>query len=53
MIWRNMTDPEKREVLGAIFDALYFDREGRLVRAVAYAPFDRLLGLPEDGMISG
>jgi hypothetical protein len=34
-----------------IFAGLYFDREGRLIRADAYEPFRQLLNLPDDGML--
>lgn len=50
-IWTNLQDGEKRVVLGIIFDGLFFDRGGRLVRARAHPPFQELLDLPEDGMI--
>ncbi len=51
-VWTQLDNGEKRNILGVMFDSLFFDREGRLVRAVAYEPFRELLGLPEDGMIT-
>jgi len=50
-IWSLLDNGEKRIFLSRIFDSLFFDREGRLVRVVAFEPFRRLLNLPEDGMI--
>jgi hypothetical protein len=51
-VWAQLNDREKRSMLATMFDSLFFDRNGRLVRAVAYEPFGELMGLPEDGMIS-
>jgi len=51
-VWSRLDNGEKRNILGTMFDSLFFDREGRLVRAVAYEPFRELLGLPEDRMIA-
>jgi len=51
-VWSQLNNGEKSNILATIFDSLFFDREGRLVRAVAYEPFRELLGLPEDGMIA-
>lgn len=50
-LWRQLGNSEKRMILDTIFAGLYFDRDRRLVRAVAYEPFKELLGLPENGMI--
>ncbi len=52
-VWSQLNDGEKRNMLATMFDSLFFDHDGRLVRAVAYEPFRNLLGLPEDGMIAG
>ena len=30
---------------------LYFDHNGKLIRAVAYEPFREAMGLPQDGVI--
>jgi hypothetical protein len=51
-VWQKLLNLEKRLLLDAIFAGLFFDREGRLRRALAYEPFDALLGLPEDGLIA-
>ncbi len=50
-IWRTLKPFEKRKLLNTIFASLYFDRDGKLVRAVAHEPFGELLGLPENGMM--
>lgn len=52
-IWQKLLNAEKRLVLASIFAGLFFDREGRLIRALAYEPFDSLLGLPADGLVGG
>lgn len=49
--WHALKPIEKRKVLNTIFAGLYFNREGRLIRAVAYEPFNELLDLPEDGLL--
>ncbi len=46
-LWEQMTPQEQHSLLKRMFQGLYFDGEGRLVEARAYAPFDRLLGLAE------
>mgnify|MGYP000436371189 CR=1 FL=1 len=46
-LWEQMTPQEQHSLLKRMFQGLYFDGEGRLVEARAYAPFDRLLGLTE------
>jgi hypothetical protein len=51
-IWQKLLNTEKRLVLTSIFAGLFFNREGRLIRALAYEPFDALLGLSEDGLIA-
>jgi hypothetical protein len=50
--WHALKPIEKRRVLNTIFAGLYFNREGRLIRAVAYEPFNELLDLPEDGLLT-
>lgn len=50
--WHSLNPIEKRKVLGTIFAGLYFDREGRLIRALAYEPFNELLDIPEDGLLT-
>lgn len=52
-VWKVMSNTEKRVLLDTIFAGLYFDRNGDLIRAVAYEPFDKLLDLPQDGMLGG
>ena len=51
-IWQKLLNTEKRLVLASIFAGLFFNREGRLIRVLAYEPFDALLDLPEDGLIA-
>ena len=50
-IWSQMTNAERRRMLGLLFAGLYFDREGELRKIAAHSPFDSLLGLPEGGAI--
>ena len=50
-VWRQLDDGQKRTMLDIMFDALYFDSNGNLIRAVAYEPFRQAMGLPEDGII--
>lgn len=49
-IWTQMTDLERRRMLGLFFTGLYFDRDGELRKIAAHSPFDSLLGLPEGGL---
>jgi len=49
-LWAQMTDLERRRMLGLFFAGLYFDREGELRKIAAHSPFDTLLGLPEGGI---
>ena len=44
-LWSQLDNGEKHNVLRTMFDSLFFDCRGRLVRA----PFRELLGLPEGG----
>lgn len=46
-LWMKMTPEEQNAILKLMFEGLYFDGEGRLVEARAYAPFDKLLGLTQ------
>ena len=52
-IWKKILNIEKRLLLDSIFAGLFFNREGCLIRALAYEPFDSLLGLPADGLVGG
>ena len=52
VFWHSLDPIEKRKILGTIFAGLYFDRNGRLIRALAYEPFNELLDLPEDGLLA-
>jgi len=49
-IWTQMTNLERRRMLGLFFTRLYFDRDGELRKIAAHSPFDNLLGLPEGGL---
>ena len=44
-LWRQLTHGEKRNLLGMIFQVLYFDSQGRLREVIAHSPFDELLKL--------
>ncbi len=46
-LWEQMTPEEQHNLLKRMFEGLYFDTDGKLVEARAYAPFDQLLGLAE------
>jgi DNA invertase Pin-like site-specific DNA recombinase len=46
-LWAQMTPQEQHSLLKRMFEGLYFDGQGKLVEARAYAPFDQLLGLVE------
>jgi len=50
-VWCQLDDSQKRSLLDIIFAGLYFDHDGRLIRAVAYEPFREAMGLPPDGVI--
>ena len=50
-VWRQLDDGQKRTILDIMFAALYFDHNGKLIRAVAYEPFREAMGLPQDGVI--
>lgn len=49
--WKQLSGEEQRGILSALFSGIYVDRESRIRRVVARAPFDKLLGLPEDGIL--
>jgi hypothetical protein len=49
-LWIQLSWEEQRGILSALFSGIYMDRESRIRRVVAPAPFDTLLGLPEDGI---
>jgi DNA invertase Pin-like site-specific DNA recombinase len=51
-LWSRLDNQEKRTLLDIIFAGLYFDRDGRLIRALAYEPFAKILDLPEDGILT-
>ena len=50
-LWRRMRPEHKRAFLNAIFEGLYFNSERQLYMVLARSPFDKLLGLPEDGIL--
>jgi len=50
-VWRQLDNGQKRALLDIMFAGLYFDRSGKLIRAVAYEPFREAMGLPQGGMI--
>ncbi len=45
-LWKQLTKAEKRNLLGKMFHALYFDSQSKLCVAIAHAPFNELLSLP-------
>jgi DNA invertase Pin-like site-specific DNA recombinase len=49
-LWGRLTAEQRKRLLETMLAAAYFDGP-RLVKIVANAPFDKLLALPEDGMI--
>ena len=44
-LWSLLKPEGKRQLLGIMFEGLYFDRHGQLNLAHAHSPFDKLLGL--------
>ncbi|MEA3349776.1 MAG: hypothetical protein U9Q82_04065 [Chloroflexota bacterium] len=50
-IWELLKPFEKNNLLNLIFEGLFFDGQGRLRWILAHSPFDRLLGLPEGGLM--
>jgi hypothetical protein len=44
-LWAQLTNGEKRNLLGRIFQVIYFDSQGKMQEVVAHAPFKELLGL--------
>jgi hypothetical protein len=53
IFWQRLQDGDKHILLGIVFDSLYFNHEGKLIRALANEPFDRLLNLPSGGLMVG
>ncbi|GAB1471759.1 hypothetical protein MASR2M66_26370 [Chloroflexota bacterium] len=51
IFWQQLQDGDKHILLGIVFDSLYFNHEGKLIRALANEPFDRLLNLPSGGLM--
>ncbi len=45
VLWEQLTNGEKRNLLGTMLQAVYFDSQGRMKEVVAHAPFKELLGL--------
>ncbi len=44
-LWSQLTNGEKRNLLGRMFQVIYFDSQGKMQEVVAHAPFKELLGL--------
>ncbi len=44
-LWEQLTHGEKRNLLGTMLQAVYFDSQGRMKEVVAHTPFKELLGL--------
>jgi hypothetical protein len=44
-LWKQLTSGEKRNLLGKIFQVIYYDSQGEMREVVAHAPFKELLGL--------
>jgi hypothetical protein len=44
-LWKQLTNGEKRNLLGMMFQAVYFDSQGKMREIVAHAPFKDLLRL--------
>jgi DNA invertase Pin-like site-specific DNA recombinase len=44
-LWKQLTNGEKRNLVGKIFQVIYFDSHGEMREVVAHAPFKELLGL--------
>ncbi|MBC8333377.1 MAG: hypothetical protein H8E28_15455 [Anaerolineae bacterium] len=51
ILWQRLEPYEINNLLNLMFGGLFFDGQGRLRWILAHSPFDRLLGLPEGGMI--
>ena len=45
-LWKQLTNGEKRNLLGKMFQVIYFDSQGKMREVVAHAPFKELLRLP-------
>ena len=50
-LWGKLQPFEVNNLLNLFFEGLFFDGQGRLRWILAHSPFDRLLGLPEGGMM--
>ena len=50
-LWERLQPFEKNNLLNLIFEGLFFDGAGRLRWILVHSPFDRLLGLPEGGLM--
>ncbi len=50
-LWGKLQPFEVNNLLNLIFEGLFFDGQGHLRWILAHTPFDRLLGLPEGGMM--
>ena len=50
-LWRQLGPEVRRVLLNVMFAGLYFDGESDLRWIQAHAPFDRLLGLSEGGLM--
>ncbi len=44
-LWKQLTNGEKRNLLGSMFQVIYFDSQGKMREVVAHAPFKELLEL--------
>ncbi len=44
-LWKQLTNGEKRNLLGRMFQVIYFDSQGKIREVVAHAPFKELLGV--------
>lgn len=44
-LWKQLTNGEKRNLLGKMFQAIYFDSQGNIQEVMAHTPFKELLGL--------
>ncbi|CAG1012080.1 hypothetical protein ANAEL_04336 [Anaerolineales bacterium] len=45
MLWQNLNDGEKRNLLGTMLQAVYFDSQGNMQKVIAHTPFKELFGL--------
>lgn len=42
-LWQKLTSGEKRSMLNIVFDGLFFDASGKLVKFFAHEPFNRMM----------